>query len=60
MGTPGGVVIEATSVANKSIFQSRNEESLTKEGRFPNRPPLPDGGLETAAPWKEKRLMLAG
>ena len=26
---------------------------LTKEGRFPNRPPTKtDGGLETAAPWK--------
>src|SRR5450432_2512404 len=37
---------------------------LTKEGRFPNRPPTEtDGGLETAAPWKtiphplERRLV---
>src|SRR5256885_6800038 len=25
---------------------------LTKEGRFPNRPLSANGGLETAAPWK--------
>jgi hypothetical protein len=35
----------------EQVAQTR---AFYKEGRFPQPPPFPDGGLETAAPWRGK------
>jgi NADH-quinone oxidoreductase subunit F len=50
-GTAPVCMVEDELIENVQPDSAAN--LLTKEGRFPNRPPTKtDGGLETAAPWK--------